>query len=82
MSCGVANRHSSDLALMWLWCKLAAAGQIRPLAWEPPYAVSVALKRQKKTKKKKKKGKEVKNCSLRNKETIAGNFEESTLFPG
>ena len=28
-----------DLALLWLWC--------RPLAWKPPYAVGVALKRQK-----------------------------------
>ena len=29
--------------LLWLWCRLAA--QIRPLAWEPPYAAGVALKR-------------------------------------
>ena len=42
--------HSS---LLWLWCRLAATAMIQPLAWEPPYAVGVALKR-KKTKKKKK----------------------------
>ena len=35
---------------LWLWPKLAAAAQIRPLAWELPYAASVALKRPKKKK--------------------------------
>ena len=39
---------SSDLAL--LWRRLAATAQIRPLAWEPPYAMGVALKIQKKKK--------------------------------
>ena len=52
MSCGVGRRHGSDLEL--LWCRLAATAQIQSLAWEPPYAVGAALKRQK-TKKKKKK---------------------------
>ena len=33
---------------MWLWHRLAAIASIRPLAWEPPYATGVALKRQKK----------------------------------
>ena len=42
-----------DPALLWLWCRPAAAAPIRPLAWEPPYAMGAALKRQK-TKKKKK----------------------------
>ena len=32
----------------------AAATLIRPLAWEPPYAMSAALKRQKKKKKREK----------------------------
>ena len=32
--------------MLWLW--LAAVPLIRPLAWEPPYAVSAAIKRQKK----------------------------------
>jgi len=47
MSCGVDHRHSSDLALLWLWCRAAAAALIRPLAWEPPYAADAALKRTK-----------------------------------
>ena len=29
---------SFDLVLQWLWCRLAAGAQVRPLAWEPPYA--------------------------------------------
>ena len=27
-----------DLALLWLWCRLAATAPIQPLAWELPYA--------------------------------------------
>ena len=34
--------------MLWLWCRLAAAAPMRPLAWEPPYAAGEALKRQKK----------------------------------
>ena len=39
---------------MWLrlWCRSAAAALIGPLAWEPPYAESKALKKKKKKKKK------------------------------
>ena len=48
MNCGVGHRHGLDLALLRLWCRLATTALIRPLAWEPPYAVGVALKRQKK----------------------------------
>ena len=44
MSCGVGGRCSSDLALLCLWCRLAAIAPIQPLAWEPPYAMGVALK--------------------------------------
>ena len=51
MNCGVDRRHGSDLALLWLWCRLAATALIQPLAWEPPNAMGVALKRPK-TKKK------------------------------
>ena len=50
MSCGVGRRRGSDPAL--LWYRPAATALIRPLAWEPPYAMGVALKDQK-TKKKK-----------------------------
>ena len=35
-----------------LWCRLAATALIRPLAWEPPYAMSAALEKTKKKKKK------------------------------
>ena len=37
-----------NTAFMWLW--LAAVALIRPLAWEPPYAASEALKIEKKKK--------------------------------
>ena len=49
MSCGVGQRQSSDPTLLWLWCSPAALAPIQPLAWELPYAMSVALKRKKKT---------------------------------
>ena len=45
MSCGVGRRCSSDPALLWLWHRPAARALFRPLAWEPPYAASAALKR-------------------------------------
>ena len=64
MSCGVVRRLGSDLALLWLRLRLAAAAPIRPLVKEPPYAAGVALKR-KKTKKKKKR-KENRICYLKN----------------
>ena len=48
MSCGIGRRRGSDPAMLWLWLRLAAAASIRPLAWEPPYAVGAALKRPKK----------------------------------
>ena len=46
MNCGVGRRCGSDLALLWLRCRAAAVAWIKPLAWEPPYAAGVALKRQ------------------------------------
>ena len=42
-----------DPVLLWLWYRPVAA--IGPLAWEPPYATGVALKRQKRPKKRDKK---------------------------
>ena len=33
--------------MLWLWHRLMATAPIRPLAWEPPYAVGAALRRQK-----------------------------------
>ena len=53
MSCGVARRCGSDPTLLWLWCRLAATAPIRPQAWEPPYAVGVALEKAQRQKKKK-----------------------------
>ena len=50
MTCGVGCRCSSDPELLWLWRRLGAIALIRPLAWECLYAVSVALKSQKKKK--------------------------------
>ena len=45
MSCDVGRRSGWDAALLWLWCRPAAAAQIGPLAWELPYAVRAALKK-------------------------------------
>ena len=47
VSCGIGRRHSSDLALLWLWHRLAAAALIRPLARELPRASGAALKSKK-----------------------------------
>ena len=47
-NCGVGYRHGSDLALLWLWCRSVTAALIPFLAWEPPYAEGVALKRKRK----------------------------------
>ena len=33
-----------DLALLWLWCRPAAAAPTQPLGWELPYAAPVDLK--------------------------------------
>ena len=53
MSYGVGHRCGSDLVLLWLWRRLEAAAPIRPLAWEIPYAMGVALKSKKMKKMKK-----------------------------
>jgi len=45
LSCGVGRRWGLDPAL--LWCKQGATAPIRPLAWEPPCAVGVALEKAK-----------------------------------
>ena len=50
VSCGVIHRRGSDPVLLWLWHRLVATASIRPLAWEPPYAVGAALQKAKKTK--------------------------------
>ena len=53
VSCSVGHRRGSDLALLWLLCKLAVTALNGLLAWDPPYAVDAAPKRPKKKKKKK-----------------------------
>ena len=54
VSYGVGCRRGSDPTLLWLWRMLVATAPIRPLAWEPPYAVGVALEKAERQKKKKK----------------------------
>ena len=49
-SCSVGHRYRSDLALLWLWHRPAAAAIIRPLAQEFPYATDAALKQEKRKK--------------------------------
>ena len=49
-----------DLALLWLWCRPAATASIRPLAWEPPYAMGSGPRKGKKTKNKNKNKKQTK----------------------
>ena len=39
MSCGVGHRLGLDLALLWLWHRLAAAALIGALTWKLPYAM-------------------------------------------
>ena len=52
VSCGVGGGHSLDPALLWLWCRLAAAAlMMPPLAQELPYATLEALKEKKKERK-------------------------------
>ena len=46
MSCSVGHRRGLDSVLLWFWRRPAATASIRPLAWEPPYAVGAALKGQ------------------------------------
>ena len=48
MSCGGGHRCGWDPDLLWLWCRLAAAAPIQPLAWELPQAMGMAPKKKKK----------------------------------
>ena len=43
VSSGEGQRLGSDLVLLWLWYRLAAAALIQPLAWKLPYAWGSAL---------------------------------------
>ena len=46
MSCGVGHRCSSDPMLLWLWYRPESVAPIQSLAWELPYAMGTALKKQ------------------------------------
>ena len=48
MSCGIGRRCGSDLSLLWLWCRPAAAALIHLPAWKLSFAMGAALKRKKK----------------------------------
>ena len=52
VSCGVGCRCSLDpeLLLVWLWHRPVATTLIGLLAWEPPYAMGVALEKTKRQK--------------------------------
>ena len=52
MSFSGSLRQGLDSILLWLWYRLAAVALIQIPRWELPYAMGVALKRQKKKKKK------------------------------
>ena len=52
MSSGVGRGCGLDPMLLWLWRRPAAVAPTGPLAWEPPYAAGVALKRKEKKEKK------------------------------
>ena len=47
MNCSVGRSRVSDLVLLWLWCWLVATSLTGILAWEAPYAMGMALERQK-----------------------------------
>ena len=47
MNYDVGHRHGLDLALLRLWYRPMARAQIRPLAWEAPYALGAALRKTK-----------------------------------
>ena len=38
------------LLWLWLWCRPAAVAPNGPLAWEPPHAMGVALKKKRQNK--------------------------------
>ena len=46
--CCAGCRCGLDPELLWLWRRLEAMALIGPLAWEPPYAKGLALKRKRK----------------------------------
>ena len=72
MTCGVGCRCGWGPVWLWLWCRPAAAALIQPLAWEPPCAIGVALKKAKQNKTKQNKTK----TNKQKKEELAERGEE------
>ena len=64
VSCGVGHRHGLDPLLLWPWHRPAATALIQPLAWEPPYALGMALKKKKKKRLKKKNNEVCQGCGI------------------
>ena len=61
MSCGVGHRCGSHPPRLWLW--QATTALTAPRAWEPPYAVGLALKKPKTKQKKKEEEEEEKESN-------------------
>ena len=76
MSCGVGHRHGSDMVLLWLWHMPATTAPIRPLAWDLPYAMGVALKKIKDQKKKKR---SIETSPLKRKEVRRFRMKDITI---
>ena len=70
--------------LLLLWCRLIATALIRPLAWELPYAVGVALKRKKKKRgrERKKEGKERKRGKWERRRAGERKEDDTLVFLG
>ena len=70
MSGGVGQRRSSEPTLLWPWHRPASTAPVRPLAWEPPYAMGSGPRKDKKTKKKKKRKRKRKKNLRKNTQEI------------
>ena len=82
MNCGIGHRQGLDPELLWLWCRPVPTAPIEPLAWEPPYATGVVLKRQEEGRKEGKKKKGRKERKERKKERKAKVIQSWAGFRG
>ena len=81
VSCGVGRRRGLDLVLLWLWCRPVATVLIGPLAWEPPHAAGVALKKEKKKVSWEKCLAEIRSFDGQNTHVPEATAAETRLFP-
>ena len=65
MSCGVGLRCSSDLAMLWLWCRLATAAPIPSLAWELPLCPKAVKRKERRGREKRKEKERVQTSMVR-----------------